>query len=216
MKLRASFPLKLPTIVALTLSFVALLAAPSGAQARTSFGDGADDGKRLYFGVGMISEDMGQYSVDAGADSTSLFATMYVDLSLSARLRLGSTRWFFTPAVSYTPLGVSSPDGQETTHLLTGGLRLTRPVGPVDLTLGPGLLHRTTSASGGTVTLNNGSGMASFGVPPSGTSMNLFYWDAGVGFGFKGFRADLNVLVTDLFGARRAYDGMATVSYGIF
>jgi hypothetical protein len=176
-----------------------------------------DDSKTLFAGVGLVSEDMGLYANNPGADGTSLYTTLYVNLAVSARLRLGrESSWFFAPAVTYTPLGVKSPDGQETSNLLTLGLRLSRAIGPIDLTLGPGLLHKTTNASGGTVTLSNGHSTSPFGIPPSGASMNLLYLDAGLGGSYWGFRGDLNVLMTDLMGSRRAYDGMVTVSYGLF
>jgi hypothetical protein len=110
---------------------------------------------------------------------------------------------------------VGSPETGETTRILTVSPALAISLGSIDLTGGPGLLHRMISASGGTVKLNNGNSTTDFYLPPTGSSENLLFVGLGLGTAFSDYRIDLNALITDIGGASRALDATFTFSYAI-
>lgn len=185
-----------------------------------AFGDyGFSGGQTWFLGLGLLSENMKQYSTESTDQNTSLENTVYTNLELSTRFAATDT-WFVSPSIGYTPLGIKSPDGGETTRILNFQLRAeTYFMDTLAFQIGPGLIHRSTSASGGSTQLSNGNGTSTFYFPPSGDSENYIDWD--VGFGLKinslGVRLDLDILINDLLSSsRRAADGLVTLSYGIF
>jgi hypothetical protein len=172
--------------------------------------------KVYYLGVGPLSESFGRYANDTTASTTSLTNAVYANVQIQARFPVLDS-WIFNPEVSYTPLGVKSPDGGEKFRILTIGTRAAYGLGLLDVHSGPELLIRMVSASGGTIKLNNGTGTSTFALPPKSDSQDLLAWNFGLGARFKQIRIDFDFLVTDFSSsARRALDGLVVMSYGIF
>lgn len=182
----------------------------------SNFDARADEGdeKSLYLGAGLLVLDPG-YLTNKSTGATSLTTALYSELALTGRFNL-NPQWGISPLINYTPFGHKSPDGGEKTTLLAIGARLYRNLGQFDFKLGPGMLFYTVSGSGGSVSLNNGAGTTSFGIPSTSSTARMLYIDAGFGIDFSFCRLDIDALITGTFSARRATDIVASLSFGLF
>jgi hypothetical protein len=186
----------------------ALVASPSHAS-----GYGHEQ-KRFYFGAGALAYNMGHYANQVSGQ-TALEAYILPDLSLMGRFGLGSGAWSLSPQLSFTPLGHGSPDGGESTRILRIEGRVLRSIRILDLQLGVGLLNAIVSGSGGTINLNNGNGMTTFGIPADSSMASLFYWEAGLGAELtSSFRLEGSFFVTGAASSSRAYNLSTFLSYG--
>src|SRR4051794_11236728 len=80
----------------------------------------------VYLGAGWLSESMNKYTSDPTSGSVSLLGRGYLNLVLRGSWPISSSGDLtFSPALSFTPLGGKSPEGGETTRLLSLCPRLT-------------------------------------------------------------------------------------------
>ncbi|MGZ3708058.1 MAG: hypothetical protein ACXWPM_04445, partial [Bdellovibrionota bacterium] len=94
--------------------------------------------------------------------------------------------------------------------------RAEKSFGPFDLFLGGGYLFYFIGGGGGTVSLNNGSGTSSFGLPSKSVMTGSFFASAGMGIRFWRISVNLDGYVTDVATSRRATDFLLSASFGLF
>jgi hypothetical protein len=172
-------------------------------------------GRALYLGAGALNRNSGAVATDATSSSMPLFAEVYGQLAASAFFDLGGAL-SLSPDLHYTPIGITTPDTEETTRILAGAIRLNYSTSKsFDLHLGPGLQFYTISGPGGTIDLSNGASTTTFGRPDSSaTSINI-YWDGGLGFNYDSLRIEASVWIAGLLTSRRTFSPVVSLSWGL-
>ena len=181
-----------------------------------SYKASAEDNRGVFFlEVGVIGQNMGRLS-NAPTGEPSLLSALYTDFALSAQLAMNST-WSISPFVGYTPLRYKSADEGEKSTLMPIALRLEMSSSSAFIHMGPGILIYSVSGTGGTTTLNNGTGNAVFGLPSDSQSSKLFMLDVGGGISAGRFRLGIDAFVTGLLSSqRRAVNCMLNLGYALF
>lgn len=201
----------LPTIAAQTASAV----EPVAVSTPTPKPDAAPSPKILYLGAGVLFYNTGMYANQVTGQS-GFGGELLPELSVMGRFALGSG-WGISPLLSYTPLGHKSPEGGETTTVLRIEARGTRSLARfLDVQLGFGLADEIINGAGGTVDLNNGNGVTTFGIPSGSSSACLFYWEAGVSVEVIGpLRLEGSAFMTGPLSTSRALSYTISLSYGL-
>lgn len=192
--------------------FGTLLSAALSARAEAYYR--FDKPPSLYVGAGFLFQNtFGDVSASTSG-SPSVLGNALPQVGISSRLGLGS--WFFVPSASITPFGGTDSDLGSTLRVYTFGLAAEKWLGELALRFGPGLMLRSHTGNGGSVTLNNGGGFQTFFHPGDSATSQLTYLQVGTGLelGWDGVRADMDAIVTGLMSSRRATHLAFTISYG--
>ncbi|MCM0605877.1 MAG: hypothetical protein KA715_07275 [Xanthomonadaceae bacterium] len=170
--------------------------------------------KKLILGVGLLSQNFSR--VSGGVSGNPGLGTIYPEVHLSYDLFIGAG-YSLSPWVLYTPMLRISRDGGDTTNVLALALRLKKDLSSsLSANLGVGEFIYRMYGPGGTTTLNNGNSTATFALPSGSVASTLFTVNTGFGFAFsETWRTDLDMMVVNLFSAKRAFNAVLSVGYGI-
>lgn len=171
----------------------------------------------VYLGTGAIAHDVGKVAVDATSSSKPILGDVYTHATLMAFLNVGD-RWDLSTHFHYAFPYKKSPEGGESSTIFGGGLRVFYHLTEgFDVHLGPGVQFYQISGIGGTVSLNNGSGSATFALPSGSSISRIFYLDTGLGLSFGRLRLDGLVFISNLFSStRRSVSPVLNLSVGLF
>lgn len=200
------------TSIILTIS---VYAAPQTSRASSA---SSATPKGVYAGIGILNFDAGVASSSATSGTKPFLYQTYTMLSLTSYHSLKGL-WQISPIFDFTLIGRKTPEGKAKTSVTTLGARFIRPAffSGFNFHLGPGLVFYRIDGSGGTVDLNNGSGVSTFGAPNESRASNLIYYDFGVGYQKNKYRFEFSILVTELFKTtKRAISPVLTVNREIF
>ncbi len=171
------------------------------------------DGK-FYLGVGYFSESSfgKQTQSESGAGST--FGSITYPLLLKYDWAIGAST-FFTPTLTYTVLDRESAGGSAKVNLW----HLILPFGQnytdeqFDWYVGLGVLNRTIKGKGGTETLNNGSGFATFARPGRSVASRTLTFNAGSAFNYGASRFAFDFILEGLATEKRNFNFMLSYAY---
>jgi hypothetical protein len=170
---------------------------------------------RFFAGLGMLVFNGGRYANQASGD-TGYGALVLPELSVSARIPLGTTSWRIAPLLSFTPIAHKSVDGGESTYVLRYEVKAVRELfWGLDAEAGVGIYDAIIRGTGGTIELGNGNSKSTFGFPSHSSSTLLFYWEAGLGHELiHSLRVDAQAFVTNLVSSGRTFNYSLQLSYG--
>ena len=173
--------------------------------------------KTYFFGLSMITENVGRYSEAANGASGS-FGNIYPALEASGRFHLFG-QWSIAPGIDFTPLGPLFRNVQADSATSDNLLLLSTPISYrmdiADIHLGPGLLFDFYSGSGGTSSQSNGTKTSTFYLPSRTSDSRQVVVDLGSGVQHNNYRLDGDLLVCGLLSSRRALDFMIHFSMGL-
>jgi hypothetical protein len=86
----------------------------------------------------------------------------------------------------------------------------------VEPLLGAGLMLYQVVGEGGTIQLNNGNGVTTFGFPTDRSTAALFFLEAGVAISLWKFRWASSVIGTGVATGRRSFSFLSMLSFGVF
>lgn len=178
----------------------------------------ASDSKNgVSLGLGLLAHRAGKVTNNATKSSKPLFTEVYSDLALEWYNEIDTT-WGISTQLNYTPIAKKSPDGGEKTRVYSAALRVHQSMADgADVHLGPGMMFYQISGSGGTITLNNGSGTLTFGLPSTTTTSRISYLDLGASWVINEmFQLEAAVLMSGLVSSKRAFHPFIEVSGRIF
>ena len=181
----------------------------------SAFDDGA-----IRFGLGFYSQNVaGKITNTADGAPASMGATTYpffvkYDLAFTSE-------WFFSPSLSYTPLGrASAGDSAQTTMLqvlLPVGTDFMRgPDWSWDWQSGVGIANYSTKGKGGTEVLSNGTGTATFARPGRSTTVQTVVFELGTALNYGWARYGVDLLFEGLLSSgKRSQSLMFSWSFRI-
>ena len=175
------------------------------------------DSQTVYLGAGAMNHDSGIASINSKTGDKPYLSDIYSQLTLTGIFRFNDS-WAFSPDFHYTPLSRATPEGGERVSILGVGARVLFNAGRgFDLHLGPGMLFYQIHGNGGSISLNNGSGYARFGIPSGSSTSRTVYLDTGFGITCDRFRIDGSVLITGLLSfSTLGISPILTLSAGLF
>lgn len=172
----------------------------------------------IYAGIGYNSENvLGRITKSPSSASSQTGSASY-PLLLKYDLKLSETEQYFSPSLTYTPIGRSQAgNAAKITSwqiILPYGQRILDT--EFDWYAGLGLVSRTIKGAGGTVQLSNGTGTSTFARPggSSETRNLLLHLGSAYNFGNSRFAIDLNV--ESALTTKRSYDFMVSYSYAFW
>lgn len=208
---------RLAIIILTTFIFTKNLLAATQTS-RTSSKSSSSLPKGVYGGLGMLNFDAGVASSSASSGTKPFLYQTYTMLSLTSFHSLKGL-WQISPIFDLTLIGRKTPEGKAKTAVTVLGARFIRPAffSGFNFHLGPGLIFYRIDGSGGTVDLNNGSGVSTFGAPNETRASNSIYYDFGVGYQISKYRFELSILVTEPFKTtKRAISPIVAINREIF
>jgi hypothetical protein len=177
-------------------------------------------GNSLYVGVGYFSENAYYKIQENSTAQTQFLGTADYPLVGLYHYELGDG-YFLEPQIGYNFLGRSAAGNSATATILNfmvpyGTTFSVFGLTGFDWTLGPGLLRRTLVGSGGTVTLNNGTGTTTFAMPSSSNSSTTLTLNAGLAYVFSGNRFAFDIISEGYLSKKLNFNLMASYSYAIY
>lgn len=178
----------------------------------TAYTDGA-----FKLGVGLYSQNVGGEVTNKSDGSPATFGASSYPLFIKYDWKVND-QWFFTPQLSYTPLGRESAGGSTSTTmaqlLLPVGTELTRS-GPIllDWQAGLGIIHYNIQGAGGTETLSNGTGTSQFARPGRAVTARTVAVLLGFSASQESLRFGLDLLFEGLASEKRTPSVMLSFAY---
>lgn len=173
--------------------------------------------KALYAGLGYFSENsLGKATQSASGDGSTLGTGSY-HLLFKYDINLADI-YFFSPAVTYTPVTRDDPGGSAKVTIWQIVLPFGTNFGSStwDWSFGPGILNRTIKGAGGTVQLANGSGVSTFALPGRSVSTQTVTLNLGSSYSYGSSRFGFDLVTEGALSAKRSMSFMFTYSYNLF
>ena len=190
----------------LLLASTTAFAPPAHAFQRSAF----------YLGFGLLSENSIGKITNTIDGKPSVLGTSSYPLFLKYDWEIGRDS-YLSPSLAYTlvPRKAQGEAADITTwHLsLPYGSNMGR--GGWDWSFGPGILSRSSKGKGGTVQLNNGSGMSTFGLPDRSVETKTLTLTGGVGYSKKAHRVSFDLITEGLASSRRSFNLFLAYGYNL-
>lgn len=183
-----------------------------------TFPASAFEHKAVHLGVGIYSQNaLFETSSDEKGEGSLLGALSY-PLHFKFDYNLVS-EWFVAPQLSHTLFSrMSAGDTAENkfTHLVFQvGKNMSGFYAPKwDWYIGPGLMRYQIKGKGGTVVMNNGTGMATFARPGRSATIQKVTMNLGSSLSYERSRFGLDLIMENLFSnERRTQSLMLSYAY---
>ncbi len=198
---------------------VGLSPAQASSRATTS-----PSSKALYLGGGLISYNS-LTTTSSLRGEVDLFGEPYLPINLQFFLPL-KAGWQLAPRLNASLLGGQLKDGAGQSFIAYFSLPFTKTFYQGqntqnqsvrwDWSTGPALWQQTLVGRGGTVTLNDGTGMQTF-YRPSGTSRaQMLLWHLGLGYSLNQWRMDMELALNWPSSERQTQHLMFLLSYQLW
>jgi hypothetical protein len=184
----------------------ALLCATALGLLAFSSASSAREQSSVYVGAGILSMNLYKFAGSSTGTITPLGRT-FVPISIAYRTK------FSMPTLRFSPIGSSDLDRSSTNRVVE--LAFPIFIGKT-LKIGPGLFGYWMSGGSGSVELGNGSSTSTFYRPNRNSFSTTWSAVVGVGTNIGATRWDLDVVMTSLLTARRAFHLASTLSFEIF
>lgn len=177
----------------------------------------AFNNQAVYGGLGYFLENnYGKLTTSSNSAPSTLGTA---DYPLFAKYDLQLTSYFYlSPQFNYTLLTRSDPSNSATVTIWQLMLPFGGNIGSssFDWSMGPGLLNRNISGSGGTQTLNNGSSTSTFSLPGRSVTIQTYTVDLGVSWSSGPSRIGFDLITEGTLTNKRTIDMMLSYSYAFF
>ena len=171
--------------------------------------------RSFSLGIGYFSENsIGKITSSPTGEPVGTFGTISYPLILKYDWRWSSD-YYFSPSLSYTLLKRKTAADSADVQLW----HLSLPIGQnfssssFAWSLGPGILNRTITGQGGSVTLNNGTGTAIFGLPARSSTTQVLTVNGGINYSSNSSTYGIDLTTEGILTAKRTLDIMISYSY---
>lgn len=182
-----------------------LVSAPAGAFKDQSF----------LAGIGYLSENALGKTTTSPNSAPGFFGAPSFPFTFKYDWSLYSP-WYTSPQMTFTLFPRSSAGGSAKVTTLHFVFPFGTNFGTQaewDWFVGPGFMRRTVEGKGGTTTLSNGTGTATFALPGESSSSQLITFNTGASYNVNDHRWGADLIIEGLFsGGKRSMSFM--VSYG--
>lgn len=166
-------------------------------------------GNSPVWGLGYFSQYMNELSGDSSSKKTTL-GKMMIPVVYKSNINLFGSNYMWHASLAGLLPEIKTNDDAANYYLLQFGLASKwRDSGGSAWFYGGGLNYAILKGAGGSVTLNNGSGTATFYLPKNTTSSKTFYAEFGYMTEFSAFRLDTSLQFDNLLGDSRSYSLLA-------
>lgn len=172
--------------------------------------------RAIYLGFGVLSENsIGKITNTIDGKPSTLGTSTYPLLFKFDWSIAGDS--YVSPSLAYTvvPRKAQGDAAEITTYHLSIPYGSNFGSGRWDWSFGPGILSRSFKGAGGTVQLNNGSGMSTFGLPDRTVDTKTLTLTGGLGYSTRTHRFSFDVITEGLATNRRAFNLFLAYAYNL-
>lgn len=171
--------------------------------------------KHWWAGVGFYSENALNKVAEKNDGSKGFLGA--TNLPLTFRYDWAVTQsWFLAPQLNYTPIPRDSEGKTAKVTLLHLAFPMGRNHGPLEWSIGPGILRETIKGEGGTVTLNNGTSTSTFAQPGREVTIQKVSLDLGAGYTSGRFKYAVDLFfLSPLSSSERTQNLMLSLTYDL-
>lgn len=171
----------------------------------------------FYGGVGYFSQNSLNRVANRPTGDSGLLGTNAYPLNVKYDWAM-SFDWYLATRFSFTPIARESAEGSAKTTMM----HLYFPVGQNfggggdthwEWSVGPGLIRYAIQGAGGTQTLSNGTGTATFGLPGKSRTFQNITLNTGFAFNLANSRYGLDAIIEGAMSDKRSVDLMFTYDY---
>lgn len=164
-------------------------------------------------GIGYYSENVLSEVANKNTGEKGFLGTANYPIIVSYDWAMTQS-WFLAPSFNYTALPRDTKGSTAKVSILHILFPFGKNAGPFDWSVGPGFLRETIKGGGGTVTMNNGTGSATFGKPGREVSVQKITFDIGGGFNSGKLRYGLDLMfIAPLSSKERTQNLMFSITY---
>jgi len=169
--------------------------------------------RAFYGGVGYYSENFLNKVTQSANGSGSLIGETSYPLLIKYDWKM-TADWFVSPTLTYTPIPRNDPGNSAKITIWHLMLPFGQNINNTwDWFVGPGLINHAVQGSGGTVSLNNGTGSAVFALPGRTSNSQEISVNFGIAETLEVHRFALDVITEGALSNKRAFSFMFSYAY---